>query len=191
MKIFKIVIFFILIFCTNLETKSLEIKNLASINNQTITNLDLIKEVKIREILNNTKINKKNHDIVLQQMINEKIKLIEAENNKIKAPIDIIDQQYNLIKKNKLKEKKITQDLKKVLITKIKGTYKWNKLINFKYKNKLAINIDEINEIMKSKKIPESKKDELLKIEKNKKLNTFSKTHFNKIKKKYLVKKYQ
>lgn len=191
MKILQIVIFFILIFCTNLETKSLEIKNLASIDNQTITNLDLIKEVKIREILNNTKINKKNHDIVLQQMINEKIKLIEAENNKIKAPIDIIDQQYNLIKKNKLKEKKITQDLKKVLITKIKGTYKWNKLINFKYKNKLAINIDEINEIMKSKKIPESKKDELLKIEKNKKLNTFSKTHFNKIKKKYLVKKYQ
>lgn len=190
MKILKLYIFIVLFFNLENTVKSFEVKNLASIDNKIITNIDLIQEVKIKELLDNVKIKKNNYSFVLQQMIGDKIKKIETENNKIEVPKEIVNNQYDILKKNKLKDKKISQNLKRAIIFKIEDTYKWNKLISLKYRNKLAINIDEINEIMKTNKIPEDKRDQIVQIERNKKLNTFSKTHFNKVKKKYLVKKY-
>ena len=190
MKILKLYVFILLFLNLENIAKSLEIKNLASINNKTITNIDLIEEIKIRELLDNVKIKKNDHNLIVQQMIGDKIKEIETEINKINVPKEIITNQYVLLKKNKIRDKKISKELEKAIIFKIQSKYKWNKLISLNYNSKLAINIDEINEIMKSKEIPEDKRDQIIKIERNKKLNTFSKTHFNKIKKKYLVKKY-
>ena len=190
MKILNFFIIFFLVLNIGCSANSLEIKNLASIDNEIITNIDLLKEIQIREVLENRKINKSDHFFVLQQMINDKIKKLEVVFSKVNVSEKIINSQYASLKNNKLKEKKISQELEKLIILKIEDTYKWNKLINLKYGSKLAINIDEINEIMKSKKIPEDKRDKIVEIEKNKKLNTFSKTHFNKIKKKYLIKKY-
>ena len=190
MNIFKIFVFVLLFFNLENSSNSVEIKNLASINNKSITNVDLIQEIKIMELLENIKIKKNDHSFVLQKMIRDKIKAIEIEKNKISIPEKSITNQYDFLKKNKLKEKKIPKELEKLIMLKIENTYKWNKLVNSIYSNKLAINIDEIEEIMKSQKIPENKRNQIIKIEKNKKLNTFSKTHFNKIKKKYLVKKY-
>lgn len=190
MKILKFLIIFFLILCFENVAKTFEIKNLASINNKTITNVDLYQEIQVRELLDNVKINKSDHSFILQQMIGEKIKKIETDANKIEVSNDIINRQFNSLKKEKLNNKKFSKILEKAIIIKIESTYKWNKLIGLKYNNKLTVNIDEIEEIMKSKKIPEDKKDQIIQIEKNKKLNTFSKTHFNKVKKKYLVKKY-
>lgn len=190
MNIFKIFVFVLLFFNLENSSNSVEIKNLASINNKSITNLDLIQEIKIMELLENVKIKKNDHSFVLQKMIRDKIKAIEIEKNKISIPEKSITNQYDFLKKNKLKEKKIPKELEKLIMLKIENTYKWNKLVNSIYSNKLAINIDEIEEIMKSQKIPENKRNQIIKIEKNKKLNTFSKTHFNKVKKKYLIKKY-
>ena len=190
MKILKIFIISLFIIFLEKNSKSFEIKNLASINNKIITNIDLVQEIKIRELMDNLKIKKIDHAIILEQMINDKIKKIETEDNKINAPVELINKQYNSIEETKFKNIKISPEFKKKVILKIEDTYKWNKLISLKYKSKLAVNIDEIDEIMKSKKIPEDKRDQIIQIEKNKKLNTFSKTHFNKIKKKYLVKKY-
>ena len=191
MKIFKICIIFLLIFLLEKNSKSIEIKNLASINNETITNIDLLQEIKIREILENAKITKSDHALILQQMIGDKIKKIETDYNNIKISNTLlINQKYNQIRNTKLKEKKVSPSFKKAIIIKIENNYKWNQLISLKYKSKLAINVDEVDEIMKSKKIPEDKRDQIIKIEKSKKLNIFSKTHFNKIKKKYLVRKH-
>lgn len=191
MKILKICIIFLLIFLLEKNSKSIEIKNLASINNETITNIDLLQEIKIREILENAKITKSDHALILQQMIGDKIKKIETDYNKIKISNTLlINQKYNQIQNTKLKEKKVSPSFKKAIIIKIENNYKWNQLISLKYKSKLAINVDEVDEIMKSKKIPEDKRDQIIKIEKSKKLNIFSKTHFNKIKKKYLVRKH-
>ena len=191
MKILKICIIFLLIFLLEKNSKSIEIKNLASINNETITNIDLLQEIKIREILENAKITKSDHALILQQMIGDKIKKIETDYNNIKISNTLlIDQKYNQIRNTKLKEKKVSPSFKKAIIIKIENNYKWNQLISLKYKSKLAINVDEVDEIMKSKKIPEDKRDQIIKIEKSKKLNIFSKTHFNKIKKKYLVRKH-
>lgn len=191
MKILKICIIFLLIFLLEKNSKSIEIKNLASINNETITNIDLLQEIKIREIIENAKITKSDHAFILQQMIGDKIKKIETDYNKIKISNTLlINQKYNQIQNTKLKEKKVSPSFKKAIIIKIENNYKWNQLISLKYKSKLAINVDEVDEIMKSKKIPEDKRDQIIKIEKSKKLNIFSKTHFNKIKKKYLVRKH-
>lgn len=191
MKIFKISFIFLLIFLLEKNSKSIEIKNLASINNETITNIDLLQEIKIREILENAKITKSDHAFILQQMIGDKIKKIETDYNKIKISNTLlINQKYNQIQNTKLKEKKVSPSFKKAIIIKIENNYKWNQLISLKYKSKLAINVDEVDEIMKSKKIPEDKRDQIIEIEKSKKLNIFSKTHFNKIKKKYLVRKH-
>ena len=191
MKIFKISFIFLLIFLLEKNSKSIEIKNLASINNETITNIDLLQEIKIREILENAKITKSDHALILQQMIGDKIKKIETDYNNIKISNTLlINQKYNQIRNTKLKEKKVSPSFKKAIIIKIENNYKWNQLISLKYKSKLAINVDEVDEIMKSKKIPEDKRDQIIKIEKSKKLNIFSKTHFNKIKKKYLVRKH-
>lgn len=191
MKIFKISFIFLLIFLLEKNSKSIEIKNLASINNETITNIDLLQEIKIREIIENAKITKSDHAFILQQMIGDKIKKIETDYNKIKISNTLlINQKYNQIQNTKLKEKKVSPSFKKAIIIKIENNYKWNQLISLKYKSKLAINVDEVDEIMKSKKIPEDKRDQIIEIEKSKKLNIFSKTHFNKIKKKYLVRKH-
>ena len=189
MNIFKFFVFLIFFYLGN-SSNAFEIKNLASINNKIITNIDLIQEIKIMELLENIKIEKNDHSFVLQKMIGNKIKAIEVEKNKINIPKKSIANQYDFLKKNKLKEKKIPKELEKMIMLKIENTYKWNKLISSLYSNKLAINIDEIDEIMKSQKIPEDKRNQIIKIEKNKKLNIFSKTHFNKVKKKYLIKKY-
>lgn len=187
----KILIIFFLLFFSTKIIKSSEIKNLASINNKTITNFDLTQEIKIIEILENRKVKKIEYKFILQQMIRDKMKKIETENNNVKVSPEIILKEYDSIKNNKIKTGSISQELKNAIIQKIQDNYKWNRLISLKYNRNLAVNLDEINQIMISKKIPENKKDEIVQIEKNKKFNIFSKTHFNKIKKKYLVKNYQ
>ena len=65
---------------------------------------------------------------------------------------------------------------------------KWNKLIAILYSKKLEINMNEIEEKMKIKKIDSKKKEEIIQIEKTKKINILSNTFFNEIKRKYLIK---
>lgn len=190
MKKFKIIIFFFLIIFFINTVKAIEIVNLASINNKVITNVDLANEIKIREIVDKLQITKNDHAFILQQMINDKIKKIETDNNKIQISKNLVDKQYQLIKKTKFDQGKISKELKNVVILKIENSLKWNRLIKLMYGNKMAININEIEDIIKSNNIPDNQKEKIVQIERNKKLNTFSKTHFNKIKKKYLIKIY-
>lgn len=181
-------IFLIIFFILNKNVLALEITNLAIINNKSITNYDLYQEIKIKEILENRKIDKKEHAFILKQMISDKIKKIECEKNEINIPVNDTKKHYDFFIKSKLKNNSLPKELEKVLMVKIEDSLRWIRLINIKYHKKLSINMNEIEEIMKIKNIPTERKNEIVKIEKNKKINSYSKTFYNKIKKKYLVK---
>lgn len=187
-KINYLKVILIIFFIMNNNALALEIINLAIINNKSITNYDLYQEIKIKETLENRKIDKKEHTLILKQMISEKIKKIECEKNKINVSSQDVKRQYELFVKSKLKNNEIPKQLKKELMNKIEDSIKWAKLINIKYQRRLTINMNEIEEIMKIKNIPTDKKSEIIQMEKNKKINSYSKTYYNEIKKNYLVK---
>ena len=94
MKIIKIIFFFILISVSQVSTQ--EFRPLVTINNRIITNYDLLLEIKTLEFLNDVKINDKQQPIILQQMINEKIKEIELKNYKLSVSDTLISKKLNL-----------------------------------------------------------------------------------------------
>ena len=121
--------------------------------------------------------------LYINEMINNKIKMLELEKYKITLNELEIDRRVNsLIDKDNL------VDLKQRLKEKISTDNKWNNLIYLKFRNKLEINMQEINEKFSNNQNQE-KKNQIIENEKKKKLNIISKTYFNEIKKNYLVKK--
>ena len=68
---------------------------------------------------------------------------------------------------------------------------KWNKLIAILFSRKLEINMNEIEENMKIKKIDLKKKEEMIQKEKTKKINILSNTFYNEVKRKYLIENIQ
>ena len=178
----KILIFILfLLFITNSYSNSFNI--LASVNNKLITNYDLFIEIKLLEYLNKRPLNQNEKEIILNEMINNKIKMLEVEKYKITLNELEIDRRVNgLIDGDEL------VNLKQRLKEKISTDSKWNNLIYLKFRNKLEINMQEINEKFSSSE-NQAKKNEIIENEKKKKLNIISKTYFNEIKKNYLVKK--
>lgn len=164
-----------------------EIITLAKINNHSITNIDLNNEIEIRKILNNNISNSKNY--LLQILIEEKVKELEAKKYNIIIREEIVLNQLKNILKASNTENKISEKKRKYMYKKIEISMQWNKLITLLFKNKLEININEIEENIKSKNIDIKSKDEIIKMEKVKKINILSKTYYNKVKQKYLIKK--
>ena len=141
------------------------------------------------ELLENRKIDSKEHQIILKRLINEKIQELEVNNFNINIDKKEINKLYNSqisLIKNNIKNKEIERNLKK----KIEKSMKWKNIIFNKYKNKLNININEINEIVKNKNLSEDESENIILLEKNKKFNVFSNIYFNEIKKKYYIKVY-
>jgi len=189
MKIFhSFIIFFILFSFT--EIKSLDIKVLATVNNQPISNYDLFIEVKSLELLNNKTINKSQHRQILQQMIDEVIKEIEIKDNNVSANKKDINLKMNEILSQFSDEIKLDDQIEHNIRSKIENSLKWNNLILMKFRNKIEINTNEIDQIIKSKNLNEQEEKQFITFERNKKLQAFSKTHFNEIKKKYFIKIY-
>ena len=189
MKIFHSFILFFFLFSFE-EIKSLELKVLAKVNNQAISNYDLFIEVKSKELLNNRGINKSQYRQVLQQMIDEIIRESEVKKNNITADKKAVNVKINEILSQFSDETKLDDQIKSNIKSKIENSIKWNNLILTKFKNKIAINTNEIDQIIKSKDLNEQEKDKITILEKNKKLQVFSKTYFNEVKKKYFVKIY-
>lgn len=187
MKIFYFFLVFFTFFLFS-ETKSLEIKILATVNNQTISNYDFFVEIKTQELLNNKIINEFQHKQILRQMIDELIKKVETDNNNITADKNILKIKYNEILAKYPDEVKIDNQIKQNIKFKIENSIKWNNLILTKYRTKIALNKNEIDQIIKSQNLSEEEREKITILEKNKKLSVFSKTHFNQIKKKYFVK---
>ena len=158
---------------------------------ESISNYDLKLEKKILEILNKRKIFKKDENIILQRMINEKIKYIETKVKKIQINNENLEKRLTIVKNQNFQNQKLTKNEKNYLKEKIATEMKWNRLILINYKNKISINVNEVNELIKKNQIKENQKEKFILMEKNKKLNILSKTHFNEVKNKYYIKIYQ
>ena len=164
-------------------------KIIATINNQSITEFDLLNEIKVIKIINNSQINtNKISDIALKNLIEEKIKLEEIKNNKFNFDQKTINEYYQIFLNNsKIDVKKINKEFENLIKEKIEIDTKWNQLILKKYAWKLNINLMEIEKNFNNN-LNAVKKEELIEIEKNKKLKVFSNYHLNIIKKNTLIK---
>tara|TARA_E500000178_G_scaffold148441_1_gene148119 strand:- start:555 stop:1124 length:570 start_codon:yes stop_codon:yes gene_type:complete len=189
MKIFLFFIVF-LIFFSFAETKSLEIKVLATVNDQVISNYDLFIEIKSQELLNKEPIKKSQHEQILQQMINETIRESEVKKNNISLDKNTVKVKMNEILSQFSSEIKLDDQIKSNIKSKVTNSIKWNNLILRKFRNKIEINTNEINQVIKSKNLNNQEKQKIINLEKNKKLQVFSKNHFSQIKKKYHIKIY-
>jgi len=190
----KIFFFIIIIYnfsynILNAENNKFDINILAKVDNEIITSYDLFLEKKTLELLNNNKINSSQHQILLEKLINERIRYIESKKNNIKIEEKKVEEIYVSILA-KIKEKNIQTEIKKRIKEKIMIDENWKKLIFFKYGNKIEININEIEDKFKLQKLDLEKRENIINFEKNQKMNVFSKTYFNEIKRKYFIQKY-
>ena len=194
MKKKNIFIFLLFIFL-KMDLKANEYNIIATINNYAITEIDISNEIKILNILNSQNINNQTlTKIALNNLIDEKIKLIEIEKEGLEYIENVINKNFEIFKSNSnLKKEQIDRTFKNLIKEKIYIDQSWNDLINQKYSWKININISEIEIKIKDKlKILGEEeylklKDSIILNEKNKKLEIFSKFHFNKIKNETLI----
>lgn len=185
MKLIKV----IFIFCVlNINFHNLYAKEkifiLAIVDNHPITNIDLNKEINIKKYLENNPNLLIDKNLILEEMIINKIKELEINKNKININENYINE---ILKKNLIIE--VPDLIKNEIKKKISISNGWSQLINMKFKNKLSINTNEIKERI-STESDRLDKIKILEIEKNKKLNILSQTYYNEIQKKYFVKKF-
>lgn len=185
-KLLKINIIFFIIF--TLSSNCFEIRSLVRINNENISNYDLYKEIKLIEKLENRKVSDSEKKVILKNIINLKVKKIELDDRKIEINDLLLKKKANLILNKNYKTITLDEEMKNLFIEKIKIQERWNTLIIKEFKNKLEINLNEINEIINSKNLAEENKEKLINLQKNKKINLLSQTFFNQIKNKFLIK---
>lgn len=194
-KIIKIFlsIFFFSIFVS--ISHSIQIKNLISINNLVITNVDFANELQFNRImLNKSEFNKIEQNLIFESLIKEKIKELEIKEEKIKISDNQINKRVEQIiqqlkNTNKENENKINF-IKEKLKEKIYIQSAWDELIFKKFSRNLNVNLSEINERAKTKKIEKDKIENLIQIEKQKKIVSNSETYYNEIKQKYFLKRF-
>ena len=187
-RILTITILIIIFFISKVASN--EVKMLAKINNYPISNYDLFKEIQIREILDNKKINQSEHRIILSQIINEKIKELEILKYKIDNNQNEIELKFKNIINNISKDVHIDDQLKKGIKKKIGITVKWKDLVLLKYGNKIQLNTIEIDEYSQNYSLNKEEKGKIYNAELNKKFKVISKTFFNEVKRNYLISYY-
>jgi len=188
-NISKIFLFLSFLLYKNISI-AIEIKTIAIVNNSTISSYDLKKTIIALEEIRKEKIKAQEYNLILEKLINNKIKNTEIEKNKIDVDDKILDKLLNEKYPN-LKNINISKNAKNYLFEELKINHQWNLLLNRKFNNKLTVNINEIEEVMKSRKIPDDKKNSFILVEKNKKLVTISNTYFNEILSKTYVEKFK
>jgi len=104
----------LLLFLLSGYSNAKEIRVLATVNNQSITNYDLLIEIQTIEFLNDIKISNQQHSMILQQIINNKIKEIEIQTYKININEELVNKKIEEIikKKNKTINNEIKINLK-------------------------------------------------------------------------------
>ena len=161
-KINKI-IFVILTFLFFITKGNAEIKDnlFATVGNRAIAASDVVNEVKLILILNNQSYTEENreqlHKIAISTIVKRNIKKIEINKNNLlqynqqdlKKEITKLANNIN-INVETLKNICATNDLDFSLVEdQIKTELLWNSLIFHLYKNRISINIDEINDQLK------------------------------------------
>ena len=143
----------------------------------------------------NKNINHNNSSILLNNLINQKIKNLEINKENIEINLKSIDKDYEiLLQKLKIEKNQVEKNLIPLIKEKIKIEKYWNRIILKKYGWKLNINMKEIeNKVVaniENVKDLDQFKQNLIVEEQNKKLTVFSNYHFNKLKKQVLIKLY-
>ena len=190
----RFLFFFFIIATTTSSVAENKFEIIAVVNDISITRLDLSKELTIIKILNNKQsISQDEIYIGLNNLIEEKIKKIEIEKEKLIIDKKTIDNLYStLIQNLNLNNSNIDKITSNLIKEKIKIDKLWNELVAKKYSWKININMDEINKkILQNKeniKDVEETKNSLIIQEKNKKLSVYSKFYLNQLKKKTLIK---
>ncbi|MBO5284476.1 MAG: SurA N-terminal domain-containing protein [Alphaproteobacteria bacterium] len=139
----------------NLFGKGLKIA--ATVNGEMVSNKDLQERANLFCLTTGMMINGKNKkliaDKVMQNVIDEKIKLQEAEKQNIRVSDKEIKEAYRNFEKsngvpagkfaNVLKEYQVSQD---VFMTQIRANLLWNKLVSHKMGQNVDVSIKEIND---------------------------------------------
>lgn len=185
----KRLLILLLILNFNIFCNAKEIKILATVNDQIITSYDVYKEKNINNIIGNKNFKNNNINLILNLMIESKLKEIEFKKINLKINEELVEKEFSKIMQP-LKGRDLDSEIKIFLKNKVRINLKWAQLIRMKYGNSLEVNMNEINLIIKEKKIPSKKKQLLINQYKNKKFQIFSKTYLNEIKKNYFIKKY-
>jgi len=176
---------FVLFFLFSNSTVYSNINNsvIISVGNSPITYLDLIKEMKLISIISKNKIDEFNKEqikkIAVQSLIKRRIKEIEITKYNIQD-YNFYDLEKRIIKtstnlgldKNGLKILMENNNLSfKTLIKRFEVDLKWNSLIFELYKNKISLNMSEVEEKINSelKKLESTRKFLLSEIEISKK----------------------
>lgn len=184
----KIIIYFVLFVVfkiNNIQSKANEIKIIAQVNNEIITSYDLYREIMLVETIEKRNVKSNEKILLINRIINNKIKEFEIKKYKIKIDDSDIEKKINRISENTLLKQ--NKELLDLIYEKLSIEKKWNKLILRKFRNKLEINMNEINEKIESKKFQKNK-DDIIKIEKMNKIAILSKTYFNEVKQKFYIK---
>jgi len=162
-KKIKKLIFIILMTLLNLTETNAVIKDslFATVGNKAITQSDIINEIKIVLILSEKKFSEENRSMLeqagIQQLITRNVKKIEIEkyesldfnkeelNSRIKEFANSLNVSLEDLK-NIFSQNKVNFE---ILVDNIKTDLLWNSLIFQLYKNRLSINVDEIEEQLK------------------------------------------
>jgi len=169
-------------------------KIIATVDTETITKLDLDNEKLIVKLLNKN-INYNNSSILLNNLIDQKIKSLEIKKENIEINFKSIDKDYEiLLQQLKIEKNQLQKNLIPLIKEKIKIEKYWNKIILKKYGWKLNVNMKEIENkvranIEKIKDLDQFKENLIIQ-EQNKKLSVFSNYYLNKLKKQVLIKFY-
>ncbi len=161
-KIFGFIFLFFIIFTTNIEAKLVD-KIVAIVNGEVITLYDLKKEIKKASLSEGININLNNKEMVLSflnEMINKKIFLQEAERLGVEVSDSEVENQINqIIKSTSLTEEEFNNMLTKQGITMedlkkdIKDNIKINKLISYMVKSKVIVTDEDISNYIKENAI--------------------------------------
>jgi len=190
-------IFFLSFLFFQIALANPEIFTVATVNHTIITNLDIKHEIRLLKILNKDLIDKiKNVDeFAISSLIEDSLKKEEIKKYNIEAEKKNLNQQYyEIFNQLKIDRNTLPNNINDKILDRIKRDIEWNILISKLYTWKVNVNLNEIEEVLKStnKDLETneyiSKKEQIIINEKNKKLQIYSQNHLNNLKKNSIIK---
>lgn len=185
---------FILFFFQSIKATAEKITPIIIINKSIISNIDLSYEIELLETENNNLNSNILKQIAYKNLIEFKIKELEIKKSNIKLKQDYLEKELNLINSSidkKFEDLSKRKKIKELIKKKIKINMEWSILIKKLYFSDININVQEINDISKKNNLDKIEKNKLILSEQNKKIKKFSKSHYNKIKRNYIIKYYE
>jgi parvulin-like peptidyl-prolyl isomerase len=153
-KIISVLIYFVL-FNNLINIKADDNKIIAKVENYIITQYDLMARIKVLEKLNNIKITEQTKKEILNQLIDDKVSLIQAKKLGVKITdseleyyVRSIEQQRNLAQGTLFKSEY------KSIIDHIKSDLLWKRIINLAGMPKFNVEEKEIDQFINAYTMP-------------------------------------